>query len=160
MASLPFKNPDTTDRKIQSKQVSISGETLDNQVIVQGDPIDPAAYVQVKNVPALPTDYGNVVRQVPFGSPFAITRDDIAGTSINIAFGFIATYVEIDVHEENGDDLICSWLGGTAVVPSNNTAGHDRLRRDRTYKIPISTSSISVKSGGSNTLIASVRAFK
>jgi len=76
-----------------------------------------------------------------YGLKVDVTRSDSApsisfyaikyalGTSSqNFAFGFLSGFVEVQADGANDDDIAIDWLGGTAVVPSANTAGDDLLK--------------------------------
>ena len=60
-------------------------------------------------------------------SQYAIKRDNIAQTSVNLAFGFTSEKVSIETPSTNTDEVCIDWLGATAVCPAANTAGDDRL---------------------------------
>jgi hypothetical protein len=58
---------------------------------------------------------------------YSNVRDNITTSSVNLAFGFTSKKVAIQAASANTDEVCIDWLGGTAVCPSANTAGDDRL---------------------------------
>ena len=58
---------------------------------------------------------------------FSVLRDNIAASSVNLAFGFTSKKVLVTAASTNTDDVCLDWLGSTAVCPAANTAGDARL---------------------------------
>ena len=58
---------------------------------------------------------------------FSVVRDNIAASSVNLAFGFTSKKVSVLASINNTDEVCLDWLGGTAVCPAANTAGDARL---------------------------------
>jgi len=58
---------------------------------------------------------------------FAIDRDNITTSSVNLAFGLTSEKVAVETPAANTQDVCIDWDGGTAACPSANTAGNDRL---------------------------------
>lgn len=58
---------------------------------------------------------------------YAIKRDNIAGSSVNLAYGFTSRKILIEAPMTNTDEVCVDWIGGTAVCPAANTAGDGRL---------------------------------
>lgn len=76
---------------------------------------------------------------------FAIDRDNIAQSSVNIAFGITSEKVAVEVPSSNTNDICIDWDGGTAACPAANTAGNDRFAPGTTIIIDdIAITSISV----------------
>lgn len=76
---------------------------------------------------------------------FAIDRDNIAQSSVNIAFGLTSEKVAVEAPSANGADICIDWDGGTAACPSANTAGNMRLAPGTTVIIDdIAITSVSV----------------
>lgn len=68
------------------------------------------------------------VNPTPSGTIFySIKRVDIGAVSVNLAFGFTSKKIIVEVSSDNTDEICIDWIGGTAVCPSANTAGDDRL---------------------------------
>lgn len=67
-----------------------------------------------------------VIPQTSGTSFFAVKRDNIAGSSVNLAYGFTSRKVALEFPLTNTDEVCVDWLGGTAVCPTSNTAGDDR----------------------------------
>lgn len=71
---------------------------------------------------------GALVTQAPSGTAFfSVKRDNIAGSSVNLAFGFTSKKISVRTDPSNTDELCIDWIGGTAVCPAANTAGDGRL---------------------------------
>jgi hypothetical protein len=62
---------------------------------------------------------------------YAIKRDNIAGVSVNLAFGFTSKKIVVETPSTNTDEICIDWIGGTAVCPAANTAGDDRIAAGR-----------------------------
>lgn len=90
---------------------------------------------------------------------YAIKRANIAGTSVNLAFGFTSSTVIVEVPGSNTDNIIVDWAGGTAVAPAANTAGDDILEPGRTVVLDYfyGTSISVIAASGTQTVY--VRAF-
>lgn len=58
---------------------------------------------------------------------FSVKRDNIAASSVNLAFGLTSEKVYIIADSGNTDEICLDWNGGTAACPAANTAGNDRL---------------------------------
>jgi len=58
---------------------------------------------------------------------YSIKRDNIAGSSVNLAYGFTSRKISISAPLTNTDEVCVDWIGGTAVCPAANTAGDGRL---------------------------------
>lgn len=58
---------------------------------------------------------------------FAVKRDNITTSSVNLAFGFTSKKVSIEFPFTNTDEICIDWVGGTAVCPSANSSGDDRF---------------------------------
>lgn len=98
---------------------------------------------------------GMRVQQKTVGTAFyAIRRVDIAAASVNLAFSFTSRKVHIAAPLTNTDDVCLDWLGGTAVCPSANTAGNDRIAPGDSIIIDdIAIASVSViSSSGTQTI--------
>ncbi len=92
---------------------------------------------------------------------FAIDRDNIAQSSVNLAFGAFGTSekVAVETPAANGADICIDWDGGTAACPSANTAGNDRLAPGTTIIIDdMAITSVSVIAA-SGTQTFTVRAW-
>lgn len=113
-----------------------------------------ASALEVASVPAIaPTSaaYGLAVRDVPISAAtfYAIRRDNIAASSVNIAFGFTASRVSLYTSPVNDDDIVVDWAGGTAVAPAANTAGDALLPPGFTLDMEhVSFASLSFLAGG------------
>jgi len=97
------------------------------------------------------------------GSAFySIKRTNIdPNTSVNLAFGFTSEKVIIETAPGNTQDLVVDWLGGTAIVPSANTAGDDLISAGRIVTFDdYQVTSISIISAGTGSQTVSVRAHK
>lgn len=71
---------------------------------------------------------GLLVQQAQVGTAFfAVKRDNIAGSSVNLAYGFTSRKVALEFPLTNTDEVCVDWLGGTAVCPAANTSGDDRF---------------------------------
>lgn len=71
---------------------------------------------------------GTEAERATVGSEFyAIKRVNITTASVNLAFGFTAKKVFIQMASANDDEVCIDWDGGTAVCPAANTAGNDRM---------------------------------
>lgn len=91
---------------------------------------------------------------------YAIKRTNITTSSVNIAFGFTAKMIILETDPANDADIAVDWNGGTAVVPSANTAGDDLVSADRIItldKFYVSSISVIAVSG---TQTVTVRAFR
>lgn len=58
---------------------------------------------------------------------YAVKRDNIAGSSVNLAYGFTSRKISIAAPLTNTDEVCVDWIGGTAACPAANTAGDGRL---------------------------------
>lgn len=77
----------------------------------------------------------------------------VGAASINFAFGFTSRMVMLWADSANTDDLVIDFLGGTAVVPSADTAGDGRLPPGAVMTIPLGTASVSaIAASGSQTI--------
>lgn len=93
--------------------------------------------------------------QKTVGSGFYAIKDTaIAGTSQNFPFGFTSQIVAIETPTTNTDEVCIDWLGGTAVCPSADTAGDDRLQPGTTLIIDFMgvTSLSAISNSGSQTV--------
>jgi hypothetical protein len=77
---------------------------------------------------------GALVSQASTGtSQFDVKRDNIAGSSVNLAFGFTSRRISVRAALTNTDDICIDWQGGTAACPAANTAGDGRLPPGTTF---------------------------
>lgn len=77
---------------------------------------------------------GALVSQATVGTTsFSVKRDNIAGSSVNLAFGFTSQKISVRADPTNTDEICLDWLGGTAVCPAANTAGDGRLKPGTTF---------------------------
>lgn len=98
---------------------------------------------------------GTVVTQT-----YEIKRDNITTSSVNLAFGFTSGKVIIELPLTNTAEVCVDWLGGTAVCPAANTAGHGRYTAGSAYVLDgFGITSISVIAA-SGTQTVYVRAWK
>ncbi len=58
---------------------------------------------------------------------FAVKRDNLTTTSVNLAFGFTSKKVAIRAPATNTDEVCIDYAGGTAACPAANTAGNSRM---------------------------------
>lgn len=58
---------------------------------------------------------------------YSVKRDNIAGSSVNLAYGFTSRKISIAAPLTNTDEVCVDWIGGTAACPAANTAGDGRL---------------------------------
>ena len=71
---------------------------------------------------------GTEAERATVGNAFyAIKRVNITTASVNLAFGFTAKKVFIQMASANDDEVCIDWDGGTAACPAANTAGNDRM---------------------------------
>lgn len=91
---------------------------------------------------------------------YAVKRDNVGTSSINIPFGFTSKMVIVETSMANSDDVCVDWLGGTAIVPAANISGDDLLSPGRIVVLDnFYTASISlIAVSGTQTVY--VRAFK
>ncbi len=92
---------------------------------------------------------------------YGIKRVDVdPNTSINLSFGFTARTVTVLTPDTNTGDVVVDWLGGTAEIPGDNTAGDDLVPPGSTVTLKkYAGASISVRSvAGTQTV--RVRALK
>lgn len=76
---------------------------------------------------------GALVSQAASGTAFfAVKRDNITTSSVNLAYGFTSKKIGISASPTNTDEICVSWIGGTAVCPAANTSGNDRLTPGQT----------------------------
>lgn len=91
---------------------------------------------------------------------YAIKRDNITTSSVNLSFGFKARKIVVETKADNSAELCVDWIGGTAACPSANTAGDDRIAPGGTVILDdFYADSISVIAA-SGTLTVYVRAFR
>lgn len=109
---LPYKNPDTTDMKLDSEQLTVGSETVERERIqVTGKA---AAEIQdVKNAKPAPDAYGSIVRPVPAGVILATVSAGVTGTGV------------VGSAQEVGARFFClqlagTWVGGITVEESND----------------------------------------
>lgn len=93
-------------------------------------------------------------------APYEIKRVNITTSSVNLAFGFTAKKIEINLPLTNTDEMCIDWTGGTAACPSANTAGNGRYPVGYSRVLePTSFTSISViAASGTQTIY--VRAWR
>lgn len=90
-----------------------------------------SAYAESKVYGNSIDDGGNIIsteQETAGDNSYAIKDTAIAGTSQNFAFGFTSQIVAIETPTTNTDEVCIDWIGGTAVCPSADTAGDDRLQ--------------------------------
>jgi len=58
---------------------------------------------------------------------YAIKRENLTTSSINLAFGFTSKKIAIRTPSTNTDEVCIDYAGGTAACPAANTAGNSRM---------------------------------
>lgn len=141
---------------------SMAGDNLSTGIAASGVMgFDGAAYDRIRGDSTYGLDVD--ITRMPTGGGtafYAIKRDNIAAVSVNLAFGFTAAMVVVEVPSSNTDNLVIDWLGGTAAAPVANTAGDDIVEPGRTIVFDnYHVASISViAAGGTQTVY--VRAYQ
>jgi hypothetical protein len=141
---------------------SMAGDNLSTGIAASGVMgFDGAAYDRIRGDSTYGLDVD--VTRMPTGGGtafYAIKRDNIAAVSVNLAFGFTASMVVVEVPSTNTDNLVIDWIGGTAAAPAANTAGDDIMEPGRTIVFDnYHVASISViAAGGTQTVY--VRAYQ
>ncbi len=107
--------------------------------------------------------YVQVKKTAPNGgtSFYACKRVDLdPNTSVNFPFGFTSKIVSVETDPNNTGDVVVDWLGGTAEIPGDNTAGDDLIPKGQLIILDYyEVTSISARAAsGTQTLY--VRAFK
>jgi hypothetical protein len=100
---------------------------------------------------------------------YSIKKTNLTTSSVNLDFGFPAAIVILETPTANTQEICIDWAGGTAVCPSTDAAGDDRLGAGKSLTVDLSNRGIGMDNykvtsisviAVSGTQTISVRAFR